>query len=48
MDCGDIDLDGDMDVVLGSHAVAKFPEGQFNPLWKNAKGVSILRNNTIK
>ncbi len=46
MDCSDIDGDGDIDVLLGSHAVAKFAEGQFNPNWKNAKGLSILRNQT--
>ena len=46
MDLGDIDNDGDVDVLLGSHAVAKFPEGQFNPNWKNAKGLTILRNST--
>ena len=48
MDCADIDADGDLDVVLGSHAVAKFAEGQFNPNWKNAKGITILKNLSIK
>lgn len=46
MDCGDIDQDGDLDILLGSHAVAKFAEGQFNPQWKNAQGIVILRNQT--
>lgn len=36
--------DGDLDVVLGSHAVAKFPAGGFDPAWKTAKGILILRN----
>lgn len=44
MDIGDLDGDGDLDMALGSHAVAKFPEGSFDPAWKQAKGVLILRN----
>lgn len=44
MDVGDLDGDGDVDIALGSHAVAKFPEGSFDPAWKQAKGVLILRN----
>ncbi|MCZ2478896.1 FG-GAP-like repeat-containing protein [Aquirufa nivalisilvae] len=44
MDVGDLDGDGDLDIALGSHAVAKFPEGSFDPAWKQAKGVLILRN----
>ncbi|MHA8061236.1 FG-GAP-like repeat-containing protein [Aquirufa beregesia] len=44
MDMGDLDGDGDVDIALGSHAVAKFPEGSFDPAWKQAKGVLILRN----
>ncbi|MEK6547634.1 MAG: FG-GAP-like repeat-containing protein [Bacteroidota bacterium] len=44
MDIADLDGDGDLDVVLGSHAVAKFPAGGFDPAWKTAKGILILRN----
>ena len=44
MDIADIEGDGDLDVVLGSHAVAKFPAGGFDPAWKTAKGILILRN----
>jgi hypothetical protein len=44
MDIADIEGDGDLDVVLGSHAVAKFPAGGFDPAWKNSKGILILRN----
>lgn len=44
MDIADVDGDGDLDVALGFHAVAKFPEGGFNPQWKQAKGLLILRN----
>jgi hypothetical protein len=46
MDIADVDGDGDLDVALGSHAVAKFPEGGFDPQWKQAKGLLILRNKT--
>lgn len=46
MDVADIDGDGDLDVALGSHAVAKFPQGGFDPQWKQAKGLLILRNKT--
>ena len=46
MDIGDLDGDGDLDVALGSHAVAKFPQGGFDPQWKQAKGLLILRNKT--
>lgn len=44
MDVGDLDGDGDVDIALGSHAVAKFPEGSFDPAWKQANGMLILRN----
>ena len=46
MDVADMDGDGDLDVALGSHAVAKFPQGGFDPQWKQAKGLLILRNKT--
>lgn len=36
--------DCDLDIVLGSHAVAKFAMGGFDPAWKQAKGILILRN----
>ncbi len=47
IDAADIDHDGDIDMVLGSHPVAKFPAG-FNPKWKDGSGLVILRNKTIK
>ncbi len=46
VDIRDFIGDGDLDVVLGSHAVAKFPAGGFDPAWKQAKGILILRNKT--
>ncbi len=45
MDAGDIDGDGDIDMLLGSHAVAKFPSG-FDQEWKKSGGLLILWNNT--
>ncbi|CAH0997127.1 hypothetical protein EMA8858_03264 [Emticicia aquatica] len=45
MDAADIDHDGDIDLVLGSHAVAKFPAG-FDQAWKQGSGLVILRNKT--
>ncbi len=47
MDAGDLDDDGDIDLVLGSHPVAKFPSG-FDQAWKQGSGLVILRNNSIK
>lgn len=45
MDAADIDHDGDIDIVLGSHPVAKFPAG-FDQAWKQGSGLVILRNKT--
>lgn len=45
MDAADIDDDGDIDIVLGSHPVAKFPSG-FDQAWKKGSGLVILRNKT--
>jgi FG-GAP-like repeat len=45
MDAGDIDGDGDIDLVLGSHPVAKFPSG-FDQAWKASSGLILLRNKT--
>ncbi|WP_064198561.1 MULTISPECIES: VCBS repeat-containing protein [Emticicia] len=45
MDAADIDHDGDIDMVLGSHPVAKFPAG-FDQAWKQGSGLIILRNKT--
>jgi hypothetical protein len=43
IDAADIDKDGDVDIVLGSHPVAKFPAG-FDQAWKTGSGLVILRN----
>ncbi len=45
MDAADVDDDGDIDMVLGSHPVAKFPAG-FDQAWKKGSGLVILRNKT--
>lgn len=45
MDAADIDHDGDIDIVLGSHPVAKFPAG-FDQAWKEGNGLVLLRNKT--
>lgn len=45
IDAADIDHDGDIDIVLGSHPVAKFPAG-FDQAWKQGSGLVILRNKT--
>jgi len=47
IDAGDLDGDGDIDIVLGSHPVAPFPSG-FDQEWKNNTGLLILRNQTKK
>lgn len=44
-DAADIDHDGDLDIVLGSHPVAKFPT-TFDQAWKQGSGLLILRNKT--
>jgi hypothetical protein len=43
MDAADLDNDGDIDIVLGSHPVAPFPSG-FDQAWKEGSGLLILRN----
>lgn len=43
MDAGDLDHDGDIDIVLGSHPVAPFPSG-FNQAWKEGSGLLLLKN----
>lgn len=45
MDAADIDHDGDVDIILGSHPIAKFPSG-FDQAWKKGNGLVILRNKT--
>ena len=43
IDAADLDNDGDIDIVLGSHPVAPFPAG-FDQAWKEGSGLLILRN----
>lgn len=45
IETGDVDNDGDIDIILGSHPVSKFPAG-FDPSWKKGSGLVILRNRT--
>lgn len=45
IEAGDVDGDGDIDLVLGSHPVSKFPAG-FDQAWKKGSGLIILRNKT--
>ena len=45
MDAADLDNDGDIDIVLGSHPVAPFPAG-FDQAWKQGSGLLILKNKT--
>ncbi len=45
IDAADLDNDGDIDIVLGSHPVAPFPAG-FDQEWKQGSGLLILRNKT--
>lgn len=43
----DIDCDGDIDLVMDSHAVSNLPEG-FSQEWKEANSLIILRNYSVK
>ncbi len=47
IDAEDLDHDGDVDIILGSHPVAPFPSG-FNQAWKEGSGLVLLRNLTRK
>lgn len=47
LDTGDVDGDGDSDIILGNCAAADGYEGRYNPLWIDSPPYLILKN-TLK